>query len=1122
MPIEVLRPRSSVALRVILPIVLALLLSIATVFTIAIPTMERNLVERKRETARELVATAWSHIDQLEQSVQAGRLTRDEAKRRAMDELRTFRYGPRRKDYFWVNDTQPVMVMHPYRPDLVGKDLSTFTDQQGTRPFVKFVDIVRKQGEGFVDYYWQWKDDPTRIEPKTSFVKLYEPWGWIIGTGVYMEDVRAEIADLTRKLGLTCLVIFLVAGALCAYAIGTALRTERARRTATEELATSEDKYRTLFQASGDAVFLTQDDRVIDCNQAALEMFGFSRREEFIGLGPLDVSPPVQPDGELSRDRARSLIETAFERGSLHFEWVHRRSDGSAFPADITLTVMELDGRRVMQAIIRDITETKRAEEKLARERERLFALLEALPAFVYLQAEDHTVRYANRAFIERFGEAGGRPCFQVLAGRDEPCVDCRTLEVLRTNQPISWEWQGPAGRTYQIYDYPFVDVEGTRLVLEMGIDITERKSAEEALRQSEAKLSSLFRAAPVGIGLVVDRVLKTVNERVCEMLGYSEDELIGRSARMLYETQEEFERVGRVKYGQIERYGTGTVETQWLCKDGRIIDIILSSSPLDPDAPSDGVTFTALNISARKEAERALRASEEQIRLITDSLPLLISYLGPDRRYRFANQAYERWFDLPVEQIVGKRPDDVLPPGSSAQFDPELEQALAGRATSTEGDLDHPCEGRRRLHLRYIPHTDQSGNVHGVIVVAEDITERREAEQKRIRLEEQLHQAQKMEAVGQLAAGVAHDFNNLLTAILGHTELAKGFESLNSEVVASLEMIEQAATQATGVTRSLLTFSRDLPIDRKPIDLRGVVEQAFRFLSRMIPASIEPLLEIEPDEEVWVNADGTQLQQVILNLAINARDAMPEGGRLVLRLTTVSREALSGSADLLEQADRYANLEVQDSGCGMSPEVQGRIFEPFYSTKPRGRGTGLGLSIVHGIIADHGGMVSVQSEVGGGSTFSVLLACLPSPQTIPERAATTGLPRGQGQVILLAEDDPYVRETASAMLRQIGYEVVPTADGDEALERYRADPQRIDLVLLDIDLPKRDGQACLQAIRRTDAEIPIVLTTGSGRTPPTNTDGNRIGFLYKPLHMTRLAQVLAEMLSATAEPDTT
>lgn len=395
-------------------------------------------------------------------------------------------------------------------------------------------------------------------------------------------------------------------------------------------------------------------------------------------------------------------------------------------------------------------------------------------------------------------------------------------------------------------------------------------------------------------------------------------------------------------------------------------------------------------------------------------------------------------------------------------------------------------------------------------------VIERRQVEKEKTALQKQLHQAQKMEAIGLLAGGVAHDFNNLLTVIRGNAGRVRGTLAADHEAHEALTVMEQAVQQATGVTRSLLTFSRELPVEKKPVDLCAVVEEATRLLRRMIPAAIELEVDIRREPPVWVSADQTQLQQVVLNLAINARDAMPNGGTLRVAVAPASEPGARKPEDSSTSAVLYACLEVADTGVGMLPETRERIFEPFFTTKERGQGTGLGLSVVHGIVEDHHGHIDVQSEVGVGSTFAIVLPCV-HPELASEPTTPWPItPQGHGELILLAEDDPHVRGIIALTLQSLGYRVLQAGDGLAVLEMSEQYRQSVRLFILDLDLPKRSGFDCLAEIRGRGMKTPVVVITGNvaaGRGIPES----ETVLLCKPFAMPELATVVYAALGGKA-----
>ena len=398
------------------------------------------------------------------------------------------------------------------------------------------------------------------------------------------------------------------------------------------------------------------------------------------------------------------------------------------------------------------------------------------------------------------------------------------------------------------------------------------------------------------------------------------------------------------------------------------------------------------------------------------------------------------------------------------------------------------------------------------------EMADRVRVEQEREKLQEMLHQAQKMEAVGQLAGGVAHDFSNLLTVILGNLDIMMDRLPDQPVVRDAASVIQNAAEQAVNVTRSLLAFARKLPCDRRPICLQGIIESAARMLHRLLPSAVQILTD-GTSESLWIDADATQIQQIILNLAINARDAMPEGG--TLRISALAGElAPDTGASLAGVKVPRACLTVSDTGMGIPEDIRSRLFEPFFSTKPRGQGTGLGLAIVHGIVENHGGAIEVQSEVGRGTSFNVWLPRI-DPPAVGENVTIDAAPaRGGGEMILVAEDDPFVRDTFSSVLHQLGYEVVAVSDGLALLATWQVRRDHARMIITDNDMPGRTGIECVQDLRGQGVDIPIIITTGTlGDTDSFPADEKTL-VVRKPFRMDEIAVLVERLLRSTGSAD--
>ncbi len=397
-----------------------------------------------------------------------------------------------------------------------------------------------------------------------------------------------------------------------------------------------------------------------------------------------------------------------------------------------------------------------------------------------------------------------------------------------------------------------------------------------------------------------------------------------------------------------------------------------------------------------------------------------------------------------------------------------------------------------------------------------EEINERKRAEMTaadRHALQQQLLQAQKMEAVGQLAAGVAHDFNNLITVIRGYATQAAASLLPDHEARQAMRSILDATRQASGLTRSLQTFSRKMPIERQPLDLRRLVAEAERLIRPTLPASITLETLNDASSPLWVMGDASQIHQVLLNLAINARDAMPEGGRLQISV----REAEHKHGR--RKADGEALITVTDTGIGITEESLPRIFEPFFTTKPRERNSGLGLSIVQSIVEEHGGRVQVVSALGEGTVFTVTLPRTETEPAVDEGETTQPMPRGDGELILLAESNPHLAGIIALTLESLGYQVILAGDGRLIPEIARKQRDRLRLVILEGDLPGCRGMTCLKRMQDEGLLPSAVILAGQSEPEATECPPNAV-VLARPFEMPQLARMVYNTLQAETKKE--
>ncbi|HKP56134.1 MAG TPA: response regulator [Polyangiales bacterium] len=519
--------------------------------------------------------------------------------------------------------------------------------------------------------------------------------------------------------------------------------------------------------------------------------------------------------------------------------------------------------------------------------------------------------------------------------------------------------------------------------------------------------------------------------------------------------------------------------------------------------------------IEERSRAEYALRESEERFRVLFAAAPDALLIHDLTGRVLDANRASEELFGSSRSELqrlswheLGFQGDD---PRAQAV---RLERQRNGRPTEPEALHMTRGDGTRvDLELRTVP-IQLLGQVV-VLATAQDVSLRQRAEQARHKLEEQLHHALKMEAIGRLAGGVAHDFNNMLTAISGYADLLLRNEDPGSPRATGLSEILNASRRASGLTNQLLAFSRKQIIAPVVLDLNELLHKVTRMIERLIGEDIE--LAWKPGSDLtYVKVDPNQIEQVVINLAINARDAMPRGGRLSVQ----TRNQVLTEGGLLHidaHAGEYVVLSVEDDGCGMSSETLGRLFEPFFTTKERGRGTGLGLSIIYGVVKQNGGFIVVHSELGRGSRFEIFLPRSAGLPANPDDAQRREAPGGT-ETVLLVEDDPAVCDVAARFLRNCGYEVIVAMHGAEAIELVRGGRQ-VDLLVSDVILPAMNGRQLFEQLRSLQPRLSVVFMSGytDDVIAPHGVLEPGTSFVEKPFSQDTLARKAREALDRAA-----
>jgi two-component system, cell cycle sensor histidine kinase and response regulator CckA len=541
--------------------------------------------------------------------------------------------------------------------------------------------------------------------------------------------------------------------------------------------------------------------------------------------------------------------------------------------------------------------------------------------------------------------------------------------------------------------------------------------------------------------------------------------------------------------------------------KDGTVAQVEVSSHAHEFDGVPSRVVL-AVDISERLSAEVALRESEARYRDLFENATDLIATADLHGVLTNVNRAFVETLGYSRAELIGKPLSELVPAESHEQMRRARADKLSTISAATV--YEHPLVAKdgHHVHVEVATRLIQiDGRPVGVEAICRNISERRS-------LEEQLQQTQKMEAVGQLAGGIAHDFNNLLTAITGYASLLEPSLAGDAPALSKLEVIIKTADRATELTRQLLMFSRKQIVQLTVLDLNAVVRETEQILERLMGEGVSVTMRLDPEID-GVSADGAQLSQVLLNLVLNARDAMPDGGTVLVATENVSLDATTAATHGALPGD-YVVLSVTDTGCGMDATTKRRLFEPFFTTKEKGKGTGLGLSTLYGVVESTGGFVVVDTELVFGSTMRVLL---PSSSVAPEVAAV--IPGGDSadtspQRVLVVEDDPVVRDVTVALLERQGHRVVVADSSVHAIELFDADPAAIDLLVTDVVMPQLNGWELAECLRAQRAELPIVFMSGytDGAIGGASLDEG-MTFMPKPFSATDLATAMRHALKS-------
>lgn len=672
-------------------------------------------------------------------------------------------------------------------------------------------------------------------------------------------------------------------------------------------------------------------------------------------------------------------------------------------------------------------------------------------------------------------------------------------------------------------YEFHFVDREdrikniyltidmiaGTSKSVASLLDITERERAKRELLASEQRYRLHFEHA-TDVIYSYDTELKVldVSPSVERVLRYAPEELVGKSFMELNVLAPEslesaFADAMRVLAGE----RLTSAEYAFVAKDGTRVYGEVNGAPIESDGKMVRVVSVARDITKRKQAEEALRASEQTKRLLIDESPLGISIIRNGVRV-YANPALAKMYGVETQdELMGKPVAEFIDPEGRKLVAQVENDVLMGKAIGGSYEISAIRKNGECFDLTFWPRKIAYRGEPAVLSFLADTSESG-------RLKAQLVRAQKMEAIGTLAGGIAHDFNNLLNIILGYTELILADRTEGDKDYADLQAIRLAASRATDLVKRILTFSRRVETHRRPLDLNVEVERARELLSRTIPKMIT--IELLRDDDLKnIDADPGQIEQILLNLAVNARHAIGErNGKIVIETKGVWLDEDYCRRQVGIRPGEYVLLAVSDTGHGMRREVLDHIFEPFFTTKKPGEGTGLGLAMVFGIVQGHGGHITCHSEPGTGTTFRMYFPVIEIEQQ-PNEDTERAQPVCGTETILIVDDEDLIRELGQRFLSRAGYTALAAGNGREALEIYRNKKQEIALVILDLIMPQMGGIECLEKLLQIEPNAKVIIA--SGHLPDGNVREsllrNAKGFVRKPYNLEEILKVTREVL---------
>jgi two-component system cell cycle sensor histidine kinase/response regulator CckA len=864
-------------------------------------------------------------------------------------------------------------------------------------------------------------------------------------------------------------------------------------------------RYRALLEAVPDAIVIVdQSSTIVLVNAQAETLFGYDQGELIGRPGEILISEHFR--SQHSEQYSRFLVASSGRPTVLGLDLFGLRKDGSEFPAEIRLSPLDTNQGLLVSGAIRDLSSRRRTEEDLRR----LASIVACSDDAIIGKTLEGIITSWNQGAERMYGYSAKEAIGQsssMLVPIDRPNEIHDVLERLKRGEILD-HFETLRVRKdgeqfhIEITASPIRDaMERVVGASTIGRDISERKRREEDQSRLAAVVESSHDAI---IGRTLDGIITHWNNGAQRIYGYSAAEIVGKSTSILLlpdrfaEMTETMEKIAR---GEV-------VEEQdavRLRRDGKQVHFALTHAPIkNGQGQVVGVSTVGKDITDRKRSED----DRSRIVAIVESSYDAIISLTPQGIILTWNHGAERTFGYLAEEMLGNSilslclPDQTIESSRLLQRVERAETVELFETVSLKKDGTHV-----QIALSLAPIKRSNGEVVGISGIFRDITEIK-------RMEQMFFQSQKMEAVGQLAGGVAHDFNNLLGVIIGYTELLLQDLNLKDRQRREIEEIQKAGVRATLLTRQLLAFSRKQVLQPKVLDLNSVVSGAEELLRRLIGENIEILLSLKASVG-RVKADPGQIEQIIMNLAVNARDAMPDGGKLTIETSNIELDETYAAQHPSTRPGPHAMIAVTDNGCGMDAITQAHMFEPFFTTKEFGKGTGLGLATVYGIVKQSGGSVWAYSELGVGTTFKIYLPCVDQVIEVESVISTVERMDRSCWTILVVEDDAALLEVTNRSLEKLGYVIFAAQSPAEAIHICESHPGPIHLMVTDVIMPGISGVQLASQLSTLRPEMRVLYV--SGYTDTILHEGvlqPGLAFLQKPFSPKTLARKVNDLLT--------